>query len=136
MSQQVTWSRHYQNIWQERAGDPNLPDWLRVACLAYGNHRANGHAMFGPGSIGLVLARVDPTSGEIKPLMRQNVQRAINKAIEYSWLGEGSTTRCLVVPAHHVSGGLGRPDDTCPQHAGRPTARPARELRLVQDTVA
>lgn len=133
-AQQPTWARHFQNTWHERAGHPHLPAWLRVAALAYGSHRANGHATFGRGDVGLVLGRVDPSTGEVMPTTRQDVHRAVVKAVEYGWLAAGSTARCLIVPAHAISGGLGRPDDQCPQHSSSGTGKrgaTARRLRAV-----
>lgn len=125
------WARHFQTVWQERAGDVNLPDWLRVAALAYGTHAENGHALQRPGNVALVLARVDPSTGEVTPQSRQNVYRAIQAAIRHQWLAEGSTARCLIVPAHAISKGTegGRPAP-CPQHDAV-AARKARHLRAV-----
>lgn len=124
------WARHVQASWQERAGDASLPDWLRVACLAYGSHKANGHALQRPGNVGLVLARLDGVTGEITPQSRQNVYRAIQAAIRNGWLAEGSTAQCLVVPAHAIQGGLGNAHETCPQHDPvRP--RKGRHLKAV-----
>lgn len=119
MSGQVTWARHYQHVWQERAGDASLPYWLRVAALAYGSHKANGHATFKPGAIGLVLASVDTTTGELKPMHKANVQRAIRAAIEVGWLTPDSGSTCLVVPGHAIAGGKGNPRAECPQHKRR-----------------
>lgn len=114
------WARHYQGVWSERSGDPSLPDWLRVAALAYGRHRANGHATFGAGRVALVLARVDTATGELTP--SSNVSRAIAKAVEYGWLAQGSKTRCLIVPRHAVEGGVGHPFAACPVHDKAPVA--------------
>lgn len=116
MSYRNPWSRHYQNVWQERAGDARLPAWLRIASLAYGSHAANGHAQFKAGEIGLVLGSVDRVSGVITPMHKSNVQRALNKAIEYGWLGQTSRSTCLVVPGHAVVGGMGKASDECPQN--------------------
>ncbi|HVU73075.1 MAG TPA: hypothetical protein VHE83_08945 [Mycobacteriales bacterium] len=110
------WSRHYQSTWMERAGNRSLPDWLRVAAAAYGSHKANGHAMFGRGDLACLLARVNPETGEMACLDRRHVYRAIELAVEYGWLAPGSTARCLIVPGHAVSGGIGNPTDVCPQH--------------------
>lgn len=120
------WSRHYQLVWLERAGDPDLPDWLRVACAAYGKHRANGHAIFRRGGLSLILGTVDGSTGEVRPLDRRHLYRAIQTAVKYGWLGSESTARCLVVPAHAVTGGLGNARDECPQHA-----RAHRHLKAV-----
>jgi hypothetical protein len=108
------WAKHYQHAWEERSGDPNLPDWLRVASLAYGKHSANGHALFGPGDLALVLGRVDPTTGEITA--NDNVSRAIRTAVRHGWLARGSKARCLIVPAFAVDGGLGNAYAPCPVH--------------------
>lgn len=110
------WAKHYQTVWLERAGDPELPDWLRVACVAYGQHKANGHATFRRGQLALILARIDTATGEVLPLDRRNLYRAIQVAIQHGWLSATSSARCLVVPAHHVTGGLGNARAVCPQH--------------------
>lgn len=122
MSHINAWSRHYQSVWLERAGDPELPDWLRVAALAYGSHRANGHATFKRGHVALILADVDTDSGALTPRSRQGIYRAIRTAVRHGWLLDGSTARCLVVPGHAITGGLGSPADECPQHAREVTA--------------
>lgn len=119
MTVQHPWARHYQAVWHERAGDPRLPYWLRVAALAYGSHAANGHAPFKPGQVGLVLGRVDSTTGEVHPLEKGSVQRAIRAAAEYGWLAPQSGSTCLVVPSHAVVGGVGRADVKCPVHSRR-----------------
>lgn len=108
------WAKHYQHAWAERSGDPNLPDWLRVAALAYGKHSANGHASFAPGDLALVLGTIDRETGELRP--SRNVSRAIQTAVRYGWLATGSRTRCLVVPAFAVSGGLGSEYAKCQVH--------------------
>lgn len=97
------WARHYMDDWQARAGDPRLPYWLRVAALAYGSHANNGHARFKRGEIALVLATVDPDTGEVHPFA--NVRREIARAVEYGWLEDGSYWGCLVVPAHSIRKG-------------------------------
>jgi hypothetical protein len=114
----LAWARHYQNVWGERAGDASYPMWLRVASAAYGSHRANGHAQYARGALALVLGHVDKTTGEIVPLDRSNLRRAIQTAVEFGWLARQSTARCLVVPAHAIDGGLGgSPHQECPQHS-------------------
>ena len=134
MSVRNPWAQHYQSIWHERAGDRRLPNWLRVASLAYGSHRANGHAQFKRGDVGLVLSTVDRDTGVVRPLDKGSVQRAIRTAIEYGWLDESSGSRCLVVPHHAIVGGLGgRAGEECPQHKPRAkvgTQRPPRPLKV------
>lgn len=90
--------------------------WLRVASLAYGKHRANGHANFRPGEVAVILSSIDTTTGEITKPSRQSVGRAIRVAVEYGWLAAGSSSCCLVVPGHAVQGGLGSPHETCKVH--------------------
>ena len=91
-----------------------MPDWLRVAALAYGKHAANGHAVFGPGDLALVLGRIDLATGEIAP--NDNVSLAIRTAMRHGWLAKGSKARCLIVPAFAVEGGLGSAFAPCPIH--------------------
>ncbi len=111
------WARHYQDAWHERAGDKRLPKWLRVAALAYGSHENNGHALFRRGEVALVLATVDHGSGAVVPLDRRDVFRSIQQAVAYGWLEEGSTARCLIVPAHAIKKGpLETPCAPCPIH--------------------
>ncbi len=110
------WARHFQLPWEERAGDSRLPLWMRVVCLAFGRHRSNGHAPFAPGQVALVLSTVDPDSGEIHAPSRQEVYRAIRAAVSYGFLAEGSSARCLQVPAHAVTGGMGSHRAPCSYH--------------------
>lgn len=123
MTHEHSWARHYQSVWLERTADDHMPMWLRVAFLAYGSHRANGHARFKPGEIGEVFGTVDAVTGEIKPADKHNVQRAIRNATKRGWLAEGSSTLCLIVPAHAIEGGLGYPTEKCSLHS-RKSARP------------
>jgi hypothetical protein len=101
------WAKHYQSIWEERAASPSLPHWLRVACLAYGMHKFNGHARFKPGEIALALSRVNYETGEISTPNKHAVQRAIRTAIKEGWLAKESGALCLVVPHNAIEGGLG-----------------------------
>ncbi len=116
----LPWARHFQDVWHERSGDDRLPKWLRVSALAYGSHQNNGHANFKRGEVALVLATVDRESGAIYPLDRRDVFRAVHQAIQYGWLEEGSSARCLIVPAHAIKKGrLGDTDQPCPIHVRR-----------------
>jgi hypothetical protein len=114
MSTRNSWTRHYQSVWEERAGDWRAPRWLRVACLAYGLHRANGHATLGAGMLALTLASPDPKTGEMVP--DKNPGRAVELAVRYGWLAPGSNVRCLVVPAHAIVGPGGDPHLSCSHH--------------------
>lgn len=110
------WSRHFQGPWEERAGDPRLPLWTRVASLAFGKHRANGHASFGKGDVALTLTTVDRDTGVMKRPDAANVRRAIRLASEYGWLSSESRSTCLVVPEWAISGGLGTANAPCRNH--------------------
>lgn len=113
------WARHYQHAWHERTADDRLPLWLRVTFLAFGSHRANGHARFKPGEIAEVFGRLNPDTGEIVPEDKHNIQRAIRNAVSRGWLAEGSGSLCLIVPAHHIVGGPGYESEKCPLHTRR-----------------
>lgn len=119
-SEQRTWSRHYQDAWHERSGNPNLPRWLRVVALAYGSHDEAGHARFRRGEVALVLAGPFGRDEVPQPLSRQRVHEAIQQAIQLGFLADGSIPMCLIVPAHDVRKGAmeGRPK-RCPVHERR-----------------
>jgi len=123
------WSKHYHKVWEERTANTQLPDWLRVTALAYGRHRANGHAEFGPTDVAHILGKVDEESGVFQP--NQNVTRAIRTAVKYGFLAEGSKSRCLVVPAHAIEGGLGSPHARCPMHEN--TVKQRRQRKPVTE---
>lgn len=106
------------DAWGERVGDARLPHWLRIACLAYSSHGENGHATFKRGEISLALATVNKDTGEITPYA--NIHRAIQVAVEYGWLEEGSFWGCLIVPAHAIrKGDLSHSPTPCPIHIKR-----------------
>lgn len=135
------WTRHYQHIWMERTGDSRYPAWLRVAFLALGSHRANGHARFKPGDISMIIGGyIDPDNGEMKTTMNKYAVRdAIKQAVERKWLSPESSSLCLVVPAHAVTGGLGNEHEKCPIHESKRAAtekaiakRQDRHLRIAE----
>jgi hypothetical protein len=133
MSRQQAWARHYQSVWQERAADQRLPDWLRIVAVAYGSHTANGHARLGRGALRIILTRIDDDGTHIRP-DRRNVYRALDVAVRNGWLASGSTTTCLIVPRHAIEGGLGDADAPCEfeeAHRQQQTRRGDRRLRVV-----
>lgn len=114
------WSRHYQDSWHERSGDPRLPRWFRLVALAYGSHDNGGHARFKRGEVALVLGTVDQTTGAVVPLSRQRVHEAVRQAVELGFLADGSIPMCLVVPAHDVrKGPNGAASKPCSIHVRR-----------------
>ncbi|MGA8247847.1 MAG: hypothetical protein WB797_13170 [Nocardioides sp.] len=113
----ATWARHYQEEWHTRSGDNRLPKWLRVACLAYGAHDNNGHAVFRRGEVALVLGKPPEHGRGPVPLDRRRVHEVIRLAVEYEWLMPGSTARCLIVPSRAIKkGAYDAPLAPCPIH--------------------
>jgi hypothetical protein len=114
MSVQNPFALHRQAVWKERAANhaanPTMPQWIRVASLAFGCHRRNGHANFKSGEIAEILG----TPG--KPLSASSVSNAIKLAKSAGWIAQESTARCLVVPPHAVDGGIGHPNERCQIH--------------------
>lgn len=105
MSVDNPFALHQQPVWLERSEDPRLDLWLRVAALAFGRHRRNGHANFGAGEMADLLGAAPAA-----------VSRAIREAKARGWIDGESHARCLVVPPHAVRGGLGHPNDPCRIH--------------------
>lgn len=131
------WSRHYLDVWHERAGDPRFPLWFRVAALAYGGHDATGHARFKPGELALILGTIDTSTGEWRTLHKSNVQRVIAKAVEFGLLAPESGSLCLVVPSHAIHGGVGGNGTVvCPLHKrkGKPASTSSSDLPTAAST--
>lgn len=115
------WTMHYMDVWQERAGNPSLPCWVRVVSLAYGGMERNGHCPLAPGDIEFTLSVVDKVTGTLTPADPSNVNRAIRFAVEQGFLGEGSNRRCLVVPRYVAEGGVrGHEHASCTRHSRAP----------------
>jgi hypothetical protein len=102
------WAAHAQDYWLEFAGNPNFPDYLRIVFVAYGRHRANGHARLRPGELATYLVRKDGTLPD-----RRNIRHSIDRAIDLGYLMPTSRMLCLVVSSLHVQGGIGDPDRRC-----------------------
>ncbi len=102
------WSAHAQDHWLDFAGNPNFPDYLRIVFVAYGRHRANGHARLDQGELVRFLVRKDGTLPD-----RRNVRHSIDAAIRLGYLMPASRALCLVVSSDHVQGGTGDPDRRC-----------------------
>lgn len=122
------WSGHYQQPFRDDAANPKFGMPLRVAFLAFGNHRANGHANFQRQEIAQVLGKFDD-QGTFQPADRRTVNRAIQQAIEFGLLAEGSLALCLIVPQHRVFGGPGKEDAPCKRKHS--VSRSTRSLRAV-----
>lgn len=122
MNDTPAWARHYQAPWCDDAVNPRFPLPLRVAFLAFGSHRANGHARFKQGEVAMVLGH-QGEHGERIPADRRTVWRAIKQAIDYGMLAEGSRALCLVVPSHRIVGGMGNENAPCDRHGDGPHHR-------------
>lgn len=130
---------HFQDHWMEKAGNPKLPLWLRVAAYAYGTHAANGHASFNRGEVRDVLSKIDVKNRLPVQPDDANISRAIRTAVEYGWLDPRSTMRCLVVPAHQIEKRTKGQHKSCPlqrqheaQHGRRLRDHEPRHLRVVE----
>ena len=108
------WAKHQQASWEEQARSAHVDLWQRVAFLAMGTHKANGHAPFlNAQEIAERVALVGK-----HPPEDSEIRRAVRVAKARGWLGSQSSTRCLVVPPHWVSGGLGgSPYARCLRHS-------------------
>lgn len=102
------YAAHAQDHWLDFAGNPNFPDYLRIVFVAYGKHKANGHARLDRGDLARFLVRKDGTIPE-----RRVLWSAIQRSIHLGYLTEESRALCLVVSSDHVQGGPGQPDEPC-----------------------
>jgi hypothetical protein len=101
---------HLQAHWMDFAGRPDTPDYLRIVFVAYGKHKANGHAKLDREELRHLLVRKDGTLPD-----RRNVWASIRKAVRLGYLDIRSQMLCLVVPGAHVQGGRGNPSAPCPR---------------------
>lgn len=102
------WAAHAQDHWLEFAGNPNFPDYLRIVFVAYGRHRANGHARLDRAELTRYLVRKDGTLPD-----RRTQWHALDRAMQLGYLRPESRALCLVVNSEHVQGGIGDPNQPC-----------------------
>lgn len=105
-------SMHVQSWWREQAKNADHDMWFRIMALALGTHRRNGHAGFGVGEIARELKVTD-----------RKVSDGIRIAKKHGVIDNNSCSRCLIVPAHGIQGGLGHENDACAWHDGKRTGR-------------
>lgn len=111
-----SWSAHAQDKWLLWAGSPDFPDHLRIMFVAYGKHRANGHARLEREELRFFLVRRDGTIPD-----RRTVTRGIARAVDLGLIHDTSNALCLVVSSHDAQGGQGDPDVRCRRdHTKRP----------------
>jgi hypothetical protein len=110
-----------QSGWRERAADPKHPLYLRIAFLAYGSCRANGHAVFTEGELAHLF---DTPPNRISDALRVAKQRGM--------LSRESRARCLVVPPEFIYGGLGNVFERCAVHDGKRVGTQRFSHRLVE----
>jgi hypothetical protein len=125
------WAKHYQSAWDNRAANTELPLWMRVVCLAYGRHEANGHASFQRGDLSWILGKPSKIGGDFKRRDRHTIRDAIAVAVRYGLLAEGSCSECLVVPPNAIQGPLGNPDKPCAVHQ-RKKAQKSRKVQQLK----
>lgn len=112
------WTKHAQIVWEHRAADPSLPLWLRIVCLAYGQHEANGHANFKPGALACIFGKPGTATEPFKRAHRATIYDAIQTALRRGFLAAGSCAKCLVVPSHAIEGPRpGNAFKPCPVHS-------------------
>ena len=121
------WTAHAQIVWENRSADATLPLWLRLACLAYGRHEANGHANFKRGQLSWILGTPPTDDQPFKRVDKYTLRDAIAVAVEHRWLAGGSCAECLVVPGHAIEGPLGDSTKPCPVHERKRAQRVKRE---------
>lgn len=109
---QNPWRKHYQGCFRELSTDPDRPLWDRLAFLAYGSARANGHANFKPGQL-----------AEIFDVPAKRISEALARCRDKGLLAHNSIPTCLVVPAHIAQGGVGDEYEPCGVHTGRRIGR-------------
>jgi hypothetical protein len=100
--------QHYQVFFREQALDTDRPLWDRLAFLAWGSARRNGHANFGPGELAHFF--------NVRP---DKISNALKIAKDKGLIGPGSKPRCLVVPERIAEGGEGSEWEICGVCDGR-----------------
>jgi hypothetical protein len=131
-----TWTRHYQIVWENRAHDYSLPLWLRLACIAYARHEANGHANFKRGQLSWILGTPPKGDQPFKRVDRWTLSNALALAIRREWIADGSCTECLVVPGHAIEGPDGDATKPCTVHVRKQLGKKRVQLRVVPDAGA
>ncbi|MDT5127990.1 MAG: hypothetical protein QOH54_3634 [Mycobacterium sp.] len=116
MTVQNPWTRHFQSGWENRAANTDAPLWARLVSLAYGRHEANGHANFTRGDLLWILGTPAKDGQPFKRRHSASIRDAIEVAVKYGWLAEGSCNECLIVPSHEIEGPMGNADKPCPVH--------------------
>jgi hypothetical protein len=85
------------------ARDYNIPAWYRVHALARAFRPYNGSEVrFEPNEMCSLLRTVNRSTGEEKPMARQNLGRSIRQAVALGYLLEGSSTRLLLIPSMFI----------------------------------
>jgi hypothetical protein len=107
---------HRQSFWEEQAATLPLL-WQRLGAIAFATHKRNGHANFKPGELAMMLGK--PGSSGWESLSPSQISNLIASAKKAGWLASESNSRCLVVPHHAITGGLGNEGERCAVHHGK-----------------
>lgn len=87
--------------------------------MAYARVGANGHASFERGELADLMGKC-----------RQDIDRAIRKAVEYKWLHEAFCTECLIPPGDFIEMSFGNSRKVCRVHGDlREINRGATQIR-------
>lgn len=113
------WRRHYQSHFREMSADTTRQLWDRLAMLAYGSARGNGHANFQPKEL-----------AEHFGVPSSRISEALKKARDKGLIGLDSNTRCLIVPQHIATGGDGQQYEICGVHDARRIGRRRKAVPL------
>lgn len=119
MTVEPPWNKGSRAGFERRALKLQQPLWLKVALLAYARVGANGHANFQRGELEAIFGQ-----------KRQNIDRAIRKAITEDWLQEESCSECLLPPGDFIEMSFGNDQQACKIHP------PPREIKRGPDKTA
>lgn len=99
---------HFHSFWVARSDNVDLPLWLRIVSLAYGNHAKNGHATF--------FLKGESTLPGIFKREKQQIRNEIVRAVERGFLASSSNINCLVLPDEICGGASGSRYAKCKFH--------------------
>lgn len=131
-----TWNKHHRAAWERLAVDAGdqLDLTTRILLVAQGRLARSGHAAFRRAEMSRLLGSVAPGTGELTPVHRNSIRKAIDKGIAVGVFASGSTSECIRIPHYLTTHDAGKDLDcpTCTRPKAR-NARPQRALAPPQD---
>lgn len=99
------------------ARNPALSSHVRILSAARSRLEFNGHAHFARQELRTILSSVDRQTGELTPLSKSALTRAVQHLTDGGLLADGSWSQCLRLPLFGVQNGTGRTKGrpTCPR---------------------